>query len=608
MTAAPRRAAWLGAAAVAAAVVLVFRGVAGNGLLRWDDDINVVNNPHVHALTWANLRWMFTDAQYMRRYLPLGWLRWALEYSAFGPGALSFHLGNLAFHAIDTVLLFFLLLRLLRLGPVPAGPGAAVAAAALGALAWAIHPLRAETVSWVSTGQYCQAAGFLLLSALAYLRAAEAPRGGWLLLGSVAAYAASLLSYPAALGYPGALLVLDYLVLGRARSRQGVRRLWLEKIPFFLVTAAVLAATVASRYQARGIWTPPPTLAEFGAGSRLMQAFYVWAYFLWKPLLPLRLSPVYTALVRFDPWSWPFLASAAAVIGITGLLLWRRREWPRTLAVWLCHLVLLVPMLGLTEHPHYTNDRYDYVASLPWSAAVAAVLVAFWSVPWRRWAALAVGAAALLWAGAASAAQVRVWRDSDTLFRYVLARLGPDPYRYDILIRLGRLQLGEGRPAEAEGSFRQALQVHPDSYEARGRLGLALLEEGRAAEAAQYLGAAARLDASAAPERAALIERLLRGGMAADAIDYAQALVRLNPALADAQADLGVALAEVGRTSEALPHLAEAARLQPNSPDARTNFALVLRRAGREEEARAQLEAALRIDPSFLPARRALGR
>jgi len=610
--------AWAGGAAVGLAVWLVFRRVADGGLLQWDDDINVQYNVHVHGLSWANVRWMFTDAQYMRRYLPLGWLRWAADYQFYGPGPRSFHLGNLIFHVVDAVLLFVLIRQFLRLRPSASdgAPPWAVLAAVIGALSWALHPLRVETVSWISTGQYCQLVFFLLLSFFAYLALAPAPAGAaswrrpafWI---SVAAFGCSLLTYPAALGYAGVLIVLDILVLGRCPPA-GVGRdserwgIWLEKIPFAVVTAALMAATLISRYQARGIWQPPPTLAQFGLGSRVMQAFYIWAYYGWKPFWPVHLAPVYTTLVNFHPTDGPFIASAVAVLAITALLLWKARSWPGVLALWLCHLILLVPMLGVSEHPHYANDRYCYLAAIPWSIGLAVVLFRLGKSPRGRGAAFVAAAAALALASAASAAQIRIWRDSETLFRYVLAELGSDPYRADILVRLGKVQWGEGKMREAEASFRDAVQTRPDLTEPRGRLGLVLFQEGRPDEAVEFLGAAARLDSASADSRRALVSWLLHAGMLPEAVEFCQDAVRLDPRLPDVQNNLGVVLTITGHYPEALPYLAEAVRLDPNSATAHFALGLALRKLDRGAEAKAQFAEALRLQPNFSAARAAL--
>ncbi len=610
---------WATGAAVAViglAVWVVFRRAAGGGMLQWDDDINVVNNVHVHGISWPNVQWMFTDTQYMRRYLPLGWLRWAADYQAFGPGPRSHHVGNGILHLADALLLAVLIRRLLKILCAPAGFIWPLVATVAGALSWAIHPLRVETVAWISTGQYCQAVFFLLLSLLAYLRVAETPDrgGGWRRPGygwSVLAFGLSLLSYPAALGYPAALVALDFLVLARVSAGGpgrpvALRRLWIEKIPFALLSLAMMAATLVSRYRAHGIWEPPPTLAQFGPVARIMQAFYVWAYFVWKPLWPVHLAPVYTALVQFDPAGAIFVASLAGVLAVTALLVWQRRRCPGTLALWLCHLALLVPMLGLSEHPHYTNDRYNYLASIPWSVALAVVCFHLWKNPgWRR-VSLMLAAGLLAVAGAASAAQVRVWRDSETLFRHVLTTLGSDAYRYDILTRLGRTLLTQDRLAEAETSFREAVQVQPAAREARGRLGLVLFQEGRTDEAAAILGPGAQLVPPRAEERSALVNALVRAGWAAEALQFCEDAVRLSPRLADAQGNLGILLFKSGRTAEALAHLAEAVQLDARSPDAHFNLGMAFRSLGRNGEARREFEAALRLQPDFPPAREAL--
>jgi len=251
---------WAGAAAVGFVVWAVFRKVTAGALLQWDDDINVQYNVHVHGLSWENVRWMFTDAQYMRRYLPLGWFRWAADYQFYGPGPRSFHIGNLIFHVADAVLLFALIAKMLKFRPATATTPQswAVLAAAIGALSWAIHPLRTETVSWISTGQYCQAVFFLLISIFSYLAVASSPAGPASLRSvafwaSVATFALSLLTYPVALGYAGVLVILDILLLGRypakGMGRDRDRRwMWIEKIPFAAVTVAIMAATVASRF------------------------------------------------------------------------------------------------------------------------------------------------------------------------------------------------------------------------------------------------------------------------------------------------------------------------------------------------------------------------
>ena len=81
----------------------------------WDDDLNITANPHIRALDGESLRWMFTDVAYARRYLPLAWLNWAVNFQLTGLSPFAFHLGNLLFHTANAFLVWLLIGRLLDL-------------------------------------------------------------------------------------------------------------------------------------------------------------------------------------------------------------------------------------------------------------------------------------------------------------------------------------------------------------------------------------------------------------------------------------------------------------------------------------------------------------
>src|SRR5437763_7407356 len=218
----------------------VFAGVCGHEFVHFDDNFTIYNNPHIKGLTWENLHWMFTNASYARRYMPLGWLSYAVDYQLFGLDPHVYHTGNLVLHLINVALLFFLLKRLLLLARGPAGTAEADAApiwcAAIGALFWAVNPLRVENVAWASARIYCVAFLFLALWLLLWLRAHDPATPEikrrvfyWL---AVAAYAASLLTYPLAIFAPFGLFVLEVFPLRRIGPRladwwgPGSRRIW----------------------------------------------------------------------------------------------------------------------------------------------------------------------------------------------------------------------------------------------------------------------------------------------------------------------------------------------------------------------------------------------
>ena len=171
---------WAALAVCAVAVWAVYGGARDFSFVLWDDDHNIQQNPHLSGVTWENLRWMFTDTSYARRYLPLAWLGWNVDHDLFGLTARSAHLGNVLFHLLNTGLVFFVIkagLRFWRVGGNAADSWPSTVAATFGALVWALHPLRAEVVAWASGRIYAQSACFVLIALWCYLKSTEAAPG-----------------------------------------------------------------------------------------------------------------------------------------------------------------------------------------------------------------------------------------------------------------------------------------------------------------------------------------------------------------------------------------------------------------------------------------------
>jgi tetratricopeptide (TPR) repeat protein len=478
---------WIAGAVLFGLTFAVFSRVLNAEFVQWDDDISVAGNVQVQGLDWSRLKWMFTDSSYAMRYKPLTWLSYAVVYQIGGLKPFNYHLVNLLLHSLNAVLAFVLIRRLLALsntegtllerlerGRVPA---------ALGALLWAVHPLRVEPVARVTDLTYLLVFFCVMLSLWCYLKAhelREQPRERRLWYGgSVAAYAVAMLCYPFALGWAFVLLAIDWYPLRRFAGGvawwrdTGARALLREKIPFLLWGALVLTTLLARR-------DPSVAWAESAAGpglngfERVMQALYVWGYYVWKPWAPFHLSPVYTALVRFDANGWRFLLSAVLVLGITAVLVWRQRIRAGTpdresgaptrapgLALWAAYLILLLPALGLTEHPHYTSDRYDYIPGLAWALILAGILWKLSARPKLRAGGIACALAlAALWAGL-SFQQARIWRNSLGLFEYMVGELGDDPRRADLRRRLGGMYASLGRFEDAARQYETSLRLAP---------------------------------------------------------------------------------------------------------------------------------------------------
>ena len=593
--------------ALLAITLAVFVGVCGHEFVQFDDNVNIYANPRVHGLTWENLRWMFTDTDYARRYMPLGWLCYAVDYQVFGLNPQAFHVGNLLFHLTNVVLLYFLLKRLLLLASARSRQGQAadfgsrlvmvtdslprqlpegnsskvhcngptspdqtgtapVWCAALGALFWAVNPLRVEAVAWASSRIYCVV--FLLTagSLLAWLKARDpaTPRHRqrrfyWL---AVACYAGSLFTYPLALFAPVALFILEVYPLRQipgtlpAWCRRDAWPVWRDKIPFLIVACLVVLISLRARVSTDALYRPV-TLEEVGPLSRLMQALYIWAYYAWKPWAPYDLSATYSTLHSFNPLGAPFLASAAFVLLASGAVLLLRRRWPAALWLWACHLAILVPVLGLTEYPHSAYDRYSYLHGILWSAALAALLYLLWERGKQaRLVGMMVSSACMLFALCAWQ-QVTVWSSTIALYQHIVAHLGEHPSRARFDEVLGLNYLRCGLTNEAVASFQNALY-----YESR-RADRNLYEERLLPRTHIRLG-----------------EICEEQGQHGDALTHYEAAFRLDANSVESLLHLGSAHAKLGHHTPALRFFKEALRLQPDNARAHEGIAEILRQSG----------------------------
>jgi protein O-mannosyl-transferase len=433
-------------------------------LLTWDDDINIQNNPHLTGLSGESLKWIFTDLTYQQRYQPLAWVTWFAIYDLQGLDPFGYHLIVVLLHLANTALVFLLARRLC---------GGRNALALLAAALWSLHPMRVETVAWAVELLYVQALFFLLLCYLAYLKAQEAGVEPWrasgFRWGAVMGFAGSLFTFPLAFGFVPVLVATDIYLLGRLPESprewgsKPARRIWLEKVPYVMLTLLAVWLNVVSRVSATKVFMEPVSLESFGVFPRVLQGFYVWAYYVWRPFWPVELTAVPTTLIEFEPLAPVFLLSVGLVLGGSWLAFRWRKRWPALWVVWVTHLCLLVPMLGLSEHPHMTSDRYSLIISIGW----ALLLTAGWS-KWRErvsWRGVpeTVALAMVFSLSVLSARQVPFWTNNHSFFNHLLGQLGEHPFRFNILWRLGVEHQMQGQWGKAEEYFENALKIQPQN-------------------------------------------------------------------------------------------------------------------------------------------------
>src|SRR2546427_145891 len=540
---------WLVPVVIALITCAAFLPTLQNQFVSWDDDKNFLENTHYRGLSWTHLHWMWTT--HLGHYIPLTWMTLGLDYLLWGMNPVGYHLTSLLLHVTNAVVFFFVVRRLLtRALPSPSERGYALAVSAgYAALVFAIHPLRVESVAWV-TERRDVLSGLLYLSAiLVYLLACEGgARGrGWYWL-SVAVFVCALLSKSMVVNLPVVLLILDVYPLRRLGGSIGwwsepARRVYVEKIPFVLLAAAASAIALMAQLSHDTM----VSVVQLSALGRLAVSVYGLSFYLWKTVAPVSLSPLYELPPTVNPWAPPFLLSYGLVVAITAIALAFRRRVPGLPAALLAYVVILLPVLGLFQSgPQIAADRYTYLAGLGWALLTGAGLLSCWRT--KRFLIPGCAVCVVVGLGVLTWNQVQIWHDSERLWTHVLAI---DLQSSIAENNLGIVRADQKKRAEAIEHYQRALQIRPEYAQAHYNLGVALAQQGKPAEAIEH---------------------------------YRQAL-RIKPDDALAHNNWGHALAEQGKLAEAIEHFRQALRINPDFAQARSNLLNALQGAdmGKEE-------------------------
>jgi Tfp pilus assembly protein PilF len=512
---------------LAALVLFVYWGSGAHGFVNFDDGEYVAENPNVAAgLTAPGFRWALTafDAA---NWHPVTWLSHMLDVQLFGMNPGAFHRMNVAFHVVNTILLFLVLRNL---------TGAAWRSAFVAGL-FGVHPLHVESVAWIAERKDVLSTLFLFLTIAGYA-AWVRDRKRWTFALALVACALGLMAKPMLVTTPVLLLLLDFWPLrrfDRDASREPLRSVILEKVPFVVLAGAAAAATWLA--QSRG--GAMAVAATFAPGQRIANALVSYVRYLGDTIWPSRLAVFYphpsSVGDSVPAASWISAAALLAVFTWAAL----RRPWSRPWLAfgWTWYVVSLLPVIGLVQVGSQARaDRYTYIpligifAVIAWGAAGLASRL---RVPRLL---LGVGAIACV-ASLAAAARVQngywtaevsldthaidvtranwvAWNnlgkhymDTDlpraaTCFRRAIGyKENYDVAWYNLGVVLGGLR----RDAEAIASYRRSLDLDPTNADGWRNLSFEYVEVGNFDAAVAAAGEALRIR----PEDSAALQSLV---------------------------------------------------------------------------------------------------
>ncbi|HTS16336.1 MAG TPA: tetratricopeptide repeat protein [Verrucomicrobiae bacterium] len=585
---------WLPGLALILLVFIAYQPVWRVGFI-WDDNYYVTDNPVLRSTRGLERIWFEPSSTV--QYYPLVFTSFWTEYHLWKLQPLGYHLINVLLHALNAILLWFVL-RQLKV------PGSWVAAAI-----FALHPVCVESVAWVTERKNVLSGLFYFLTILVYLRfrplttGSEARPWDWRYYPLVCAlFLCALFSKTVTASLPAALALLIWWKLGRVSKEDAV-----ALAPLFAAGAAFgfMTAWIEKHHVgARGAeWVLSPAQRCLLAGRAL------WFY-AGKVFWPRNLTFIYPRWEIDARKIWQYLFPIAAMLALAALWLLRSRIGRGPLVAALFFAGTLLPALGFVDifpfRYSYVADHFQYLASIGLiglAVGIGATVCRRAGEGLPRLGAISV-AVVLLLLGASTWKRAKVYWNLETLWEDTITR---NPNAYMAYTNLGDALLQKNKIPEAIERYKQAQRLEPNEPDALASLGNAYLHLDKVPEAIGYFRQAIQLKPSFGPAYTGLGLALEREGKIPEAIAQYEQAVRTDPHDAQAHSRLGLLVGGTGNATEAMRHYHQALLITPDDPQIHSNLATLLEQIGRTVEAIQQYELAIQLSPDLAQAHKNLG-
>jgi tetratricopeptide (TPR) repeat protein len=620
------------ASSVAIITFAVFLPSLRNEFVNWDDGDYVYNNLFIRSLNTQLLKSAFTEF-HASNWHPLTWLSHAFDYALWGLDPVGHHLTNSILHALNTLIVVFLVMRLMEVYKKTEGNNGRVTDRAIritGAatgLLFGLHPLHVESVVWVAERKDLLCSFFFLLAIMIYTHYASEIGASTSrnfssrffnnkYLCVIGFFMLSLLSKPMAVTLPFVLLILDWYLF---RTIQSLKTFWtaiVEKLPFFALVLISSILTIMAQEAGGAIKS---TKAIPLAARAIVAAESLIAYLV-KMVLPLNLVPFYPYPEKISFISLRYIIPIVILLAVTASCIAVIKKQKLWMAVWSYYVITLIPVLGIVQvGGQAMADRYTYLPSLgPFLLiGLTAAKVYENAAASHRWgmmsnvAVLFISITMLVSISYATVKQIGIWKNSIVFWNYVIDKEpGRVPFAHN---NLGNAYRSRGQLDMAIAQYRIALSLKPDYADARNHLGTAYINLGNAYRSrgqldmaiAQYRTALGLMP-DFADAHIDLGNAYISKGLVDMAIEQYKTAVSLKPDYAMAHNNLGNAYKSKGRLDMAIEQYRTALGLKPDFAMAHFNLGLTYLEKGYKDMARTEFELVLTIKPGDRRARQAL--
>ena len=554
-----------------------------NSFTNWDDEEMVVNNPDIKSLSLQNILKTFTTFHHSH-YHPLVNISYAIEYKFAELNPFVYHLTNLIFHLLNSVLMYLVLLRLFKNNFV----------AVLVSILFVVHPLHTESVAWITERKDMLYSLFYLLTILFYLFNKETKSKKY----DVYIYLffiMSCFSKASAVTLPVVLLLVDYFTEKKI-SLKDVK----DKIPLFVISVLFGVINIMAQYE-KPLSGSMMEIPQFDILSKILIVFYNYSFYLYKAIVPVNLSAFYPYP---DPaisglpvvfWAAPFVA------GIIIYTVYLSRKFS-TIIVFgmLFYSITILPVLQIVPVGRaMTADRFAYLPLIGILIILSYLLYYLYNnllkTPSLKKVLLAVIAVSVIGLAYLTRNQSMIWESSMTLYSDMVKKFPENSVGYN---NRGTLYLKENKYNEAESDFLNALKYNSKYAAAYNNMGLLLNGRTKYDNAIEYFTKAAELNSNYAEAYFNMGLTYFNKNEIEKAIEFYKKAIAIDPGFAVAYNNLGKAYGLKEQNQEAITNFSKAVELDPEYSTAHFNLAVAYLKTGNNASGLNEMKTAARLGNS----------
>jgi len=432
-----------------------------------DDPVYTVKNPLV---TTYNIKDIFTQS-YFSAYIPITLITYCADYFLYGWTPAGYHFTNLLIHMINSILLFFLIIRLTKGNK---------SVAFLTALIFAVHPLQVQSVVWISARKGLLSPLFMLLSFNHYINYKETKKAASYITCFILLTCA-LLAKPSAV-----TLFLLFIAYDIFLQKERVRGTILNKLPFIAISGVISYITIV-------VQSGMGAVKDYHGGSFFTNLITIpkgITHYFTTTIFPKDLLFYYSiepAQTIFDPYT---LLGIFLVALLIYLMVSNKKERGIISFGISIFFIFLLPVSNIVPIETIASDRYMYIPIIGLSLALFSALDRRTSNFRGSYYAVMTLIVSLLCF--TTITDLSAWRTKDGIWEEILKE---SPENLEAINTLSELHLKRGNKLKAYALMTKSLSLNENEPRALKNMALFEKEFGNINEALEYLKRAVKYDA-----------------------------------------------------------------------------------------------------------------